>query len=70
MLSICLFFTECKPRYASKEKHVFTDIEILKLEKYYVLLSAISLLMAYKQIFNKHVLETIQICDVFLYLHL
>ena len=26
--------------------------------------------MAYKQVFNKHVLETIQICDIFRYSYL
>ena len=46
MLSICLFFTEGKPRYAYKEKDVFTNIENLKLEEYYVLCSAVSLLIS------------------------
>ena len=49
MLSIYLFFIECKPRYAYKENtciYRFTDIENLKLEKYYVLFRAVSLLIS------------------------
>ena len=46
MLSICLLFTEGKPRYAYKEKDVLTNIENLKLEEYYVLFSAVSLLIS------------------------
>ena len=51
MLSICLFFTECKPVIYTefmlvKKKHVFTEIENLKWGKCYVLFSAVSLLIS------------------------
>ena len=54
-----------------KKKHVLTYIENLKLEKSYCfIVNFWYIVMAYKQMFNKHVLETIQICDTFLYSYL
>ena len=46
MLSIFLFFTECKPRYAYKEKACIYRYRKSKIGKYYVLFSAVSLLIS------------------------
>ena len=76
MLSICLFLTECKFRYAYTEKTCIFRYQKSKTGKMlrFILCCFIFnswyVVMAYKQMFNKHVLETIQICDIFIYSNL
>ena len=76
MLSICYVFTECKFRYAYKEKTCIFRYRKSKTGKMLPFISCCFIVnswyivMAYKQMFNKHVLETIQICDMFIYSNL
>ena len=46
MPSICLFFTECNPRYADKEKTWIYQYRKSKIGKYYILFGAVSLLLS------------------------